>query len=239
MLVTLFHPYPAMLHPLLVEHLLNKYGNSRDVHVFDPFCGSGVKLTTAANSGYVSTGFDINPLALSLARVKTTYYVKEKLESEFKDFVSELNSSTSCDVPTVKNLDYWYSTDCIEQLGRIRAVLLDSNYLYQIFFTVNFAFVCRHQSLTRNGEFKRYRLPLGKVKTFECKAIANYSSRTMRFVDLFAQIRQPKAKSYQYLANSEQSINSDIKYDLFITSPPYGDSRTTVAYGQYSSFGLE
>ncbi len=26
---------------------------------------------------------------------------------------------------------------------------------------------------------------------------------------------------------------------MVITSPPYGDSRTTVAYGEYSSFGLE
>jgi site-specific DNA-methyltransferase (cytosine-N4-specific) len=32
------HPYPAMLHPLLVDFLLEKYANKGDV-VFDPFCG--------------------------------------------------------------------------------------------------------------------------------------------------------------------------------------------------------
>ena len=31
----------------------------------------------------------------------------------------------------------------------------------------------------------------------------------------------------------------NLKYDLVVTSPPYGDSGTTVAYGQYTSFGSE
>ena len=29
------------------------------------------------------------------------------------------------------------------------------------------------------------------------------------------------------------------KYDLIVTSPPYGDSRTTVAYGEYSRLSLQ
>lgn len=29
------------------------------------------------------------------------------------------------------------------------------------------------------------------------------------------------------------------KFDIVLTSPPYGDSGTTVAYGQYSSLALE
>ena len=40
------------------------------------------------------------------------------------------------------------------------------------------------------------------------------------------------------LSNSENKF-PEIKYDLVITSPPYGDSRTTVAYGEYSSFGSD
>jgi len=36
-----------------------------------------------------------------------------------------------------------------------------------------------------------------------------------------------------------KSILPDESVDIVITSPPYGDSRTTVAYGQYSRFSLE
>ena len=33
------HPYPAMLHPLLVNYLIDGYAKKGDV-IFDPFCGS-------------------------------------------------------------------------------------------------------------------------------------------------------------------------------------------------------
>ncbi len=233
------HPYPAMLHPLLVEHLLKKFGMS-GMHVLDPFCGSGVTLLTSAYLGYSSTGFDINPLALSLARVKTTQYEKEILKLEFKDLVNELDSSTALDIPYIKNLEYWYTPECIEQLGRIRAVLLNANYLYRDFFAVNFAFICRNQSLTRNGEFKRYRLPIAKIDSFKCEAIAKFLSRTRQFIELFTHpSSQPKLESFQYLVNTEEVDCSNSNFDLVLTSPPYGDSGTTVAYGQYSSFALE
>ena len=64
------HPYPAMLHPLLVDYLLEKYAKNNDL-VLDPFCGSGVTLLQSSFKGYESIGFDINPLALQIARTKT------------------------------------------------------------------------------------------------------------------------------------------------------------------------
>ena len=60
------HPYPAMLHPLLVNFLLKKYAKKNDV-IFDPFCGSGVTLLQSSINNHKSIGFDINPLALLIA----------------------------------------------------------------------------------------------------------------------------------------------------------------------------
>lgn len=130
------HPYLGMLHPLLVEHLLKKYGMP-GMHVLDPFCGSGVTLLTSAYLDYLSTGFNINPLALSLAQVKTARYEKEILKAEFKDFMKKLDCSVALDVPAKNYLEYLFTPDCIEQLGRIRAVLMNATYLYRDFFTVN------------------------------------------------------------------------------------------------------
>src|SRR5216684_3915572 len=67
------HPYPAMLHPLLVNSLIKDYAKEGDI-IYDPFCGSGVVLLQSSINGFGSIGFDINPLALLIAKVKTQKY---------------------------------------------------------------------------------------------------------------------------------------------------------------------
>jgi site-specific DNA-methyltransferase (cytosine-N4-specific) len=232
------HPYPAMLHPLLVDYLIKKYARNDDT-IFDPFCGSGVTLLQASASGYKSVGFDINPLALLIAKVKTGKYDIKKLKTEFLDFKKSVLSAKKADIPEIKNIDYWYSKDVIQDLGRVRTVLKNKKYKYKDFFVINFAYICRKQSLTRNGEFKRYRVKADKIDGFENKVFEKLFEHIEAMIDVISKSDIPKKESYPKLANSEVSIPPDIKYDLVITSPPYGDSRTTVAYGEFSSFGSE
>lgn len=58
-------------------------------------------------------------------------------------------------------------------------------------------------------------------------------------IDLISSSEKPQKDGRPILANSENKIPVKLNYNLVITSPPYGDSRTTVAYGEYSSFGNE
>ena len=215
--------------------------------VFDPFCGSGVTLLQSGTNGYESIGFDINPLALLIARAKTQTYREEKLLREFESLKKTVyqnasplfNDDDKIDVPKIKNRDYWYSKSVIDDLGRIRFVLKNNSYKYKDFFMANFAFICRDQSLTRKGEFKRYRLNKEKIAKAKNEVLTRFFSHTQKMTEVFLNTDIPKKKSRPILANSENKIPEKIKYDLVITSPPYGDSRTTVAYGQYSSFGSE
>jgi DNA modification methylase len=232
------HPYPAMLHPLLVDYLIKKYAEEDDV-IFDPFCGSGVTLLQSSINGYESIGFDINPLALLIAKVKTNKYDINELKKECEEFKKSVLSNKKFDIPTIHNINYWYAKDVIEDLGRIRAVLKNKKYKYQDFFIVNFAYICRKQSLTRNGEFKRYRVKEDKVKKFENKVFEKMFDHIDAMIDVFSKLDIPRKEARSILANSEKKISPKIKYDLVITSPPYGDSRTTVAYGQYTSFGSD
>ena len=232
------HPYPAMLHPLLVDYLIQRYAKKDDV-IFDPFCGSGVTLLQSAVNGYSSIGFDINPLALLIAKTKTAKYDHKKLKEEFDDFKKSVLKSKKPNIPDIKNIEYWYAKDVINDLGKIRAVLISKKYKYQDFFVTCFAFVCRKQSLTRNGEFKRYRVKEDKVKTFENKVFEKLFEHIETMIEIVSKSDIPKRDSRPTLANSEIKIAPQLKYDLVITSPPYGDSRTTVAYGEYSSFGSE
>lgn len=232
------HPYPAMLHPLLVDFLIKEYAKKGDV-ILDPFCGSGVTLLQSSINGHKSIGFDINPLALLIAKVKTQKYNIGTLITEYGDFKNEVISSKTVDVPAIKNMDYWYSKDVINDLGRVRAVLKRKKYKYNEFFIIAFAFICRNQSLTRNGEFKRYRVKEEKIKTIENKVLEKLFEHIEMMINVVANARKPEEVSYPILANSENPIPSKYSYNIVITSPPYGDSRTTVAYGEYSSFGNE
>ena len=232
------HPYPAMLHPLLVNWLLEKFAAKDDV-IFDPFCGSGVTLLESAVRGHDSIGFDINPLALLIAKTKTRVYRKSRLLSEFNDLKDAVLNSVETDIPEVKNAQYWYSTSVIRDLGRIRHVLNTKPFKYRDFFTTGFAYVCRNQSYTRNGEFKRYRINPEKLASAKNEVFEKFFQHVSEMIEVYLQSQPPTGRCKPMLANSETKIPSKISYDLVITSPPYGDSGTTVAYGQYTSFGSE
>jgi DNA modification methylase len=209
-----------MLHPLLVDFLIKKYANKNDV-IFDPFCGSGVTLLQSCINGYKSIGFDINPLALLIAKVKTQRYDKDKLLKDFEDFKADLITSNDFDVPEIKNINYWYSDSVINDLAKIRAVLKKAKYEYKDFFIVCYAYICRDQSFTRNGEFKRYRMKEEKVSNAENKVFDKLFKHIENMIDIFSISETLIEESRPILANSENSESPDIKYNLVITSPPY------------------
>lgn len=236
------HSYPAMLHPLLVDYLIDRYTKENDA-IFDPFCGSGVTLLQAALKGRHSIGFDINPLALTIARAKTKRYDKERLWFEYRDIKAKISTNADCEheieVPAIRNIGYWYRDDVIRDLGRIRYILKSGSYQYSDFFLVLFAFVCRDQSLTRKGEFKRYRVKQADMDKRQNRVFVTFLSHARTMIEVFTNEAAPIADSHPIYANSEDTFPAQLEYDVVISSPPYGDSRTTVAYGQFSSFGLD
>ncbi len=236
------HSYPAMLHPLLVDCLIDRYTKENDV-IFDPFCGSGVTLLQAALKGRHSIGFDINPLALTIARAKTKCYDKELLWLEYKDIKAKILTNADdehkMEIPAIRNIDYWYKDEVMRDLGRVRYILKHGNYQYIDFFLALFAFICRDQSLTRKGEFKRYRVKQADVDKTQNKVFSTFRSHARAMINVFTNETGPRASSQPIYTNSEDTFPEHLEYDIVISSPPYGDSRTTVAYGQFSSFGLD
>jgi DNA modification methylase len=66
-----FHTYPARMHPATAARLVRSFSDSGDT-VLDPFCGSGTVLVEAVIAARRAIGVDINPLAVRVARLKTT-----------------------------------------------------------------------------------------------------------------------------------------------------------------------
>lgn len=240
------YKYPAMMVAPIVKRLMDEYAIPGESIILDPFCGSGSVLVESVLHDCESYGIDINPLALLLAKVKTTPIDSDLLIEEYKNFIEFRNTNIHrVDVPDFYNIDFWFKPDIIKKLSIVKKWIgRIENEDIKDFFKIVFAETVRRTSNTRNDEFKLYRLPEKQLAahnpnvnlTFE--QVFNHNVLKM---EKFLRACPADTKKPHILyadSRTETSIPSDI-IDLIITSPPYGDSKTTVAYGQYSRLSLQ
>ena len=230
------HKFPAMLHFKLVEALIKEFSTEGDL-VYDPFCGSGVTLNVAIREGRPSIGTDINPLALLIAKVRS--YVDIKPE-KYLPLLEKEWSSLESDIPKVRNVDYWFKDYVVRDLGKLRKFLsrLPTGKEKE-FFLVVFSQTVRNVSLTRKGEFKRYRMRLEDVYKFNPDVLSEFLLLARDYISRLKGSNKPKNYLQVFLHDVRKPLPFQNKVDLVVTSPPYGDSKTTVAYGEFSSFSLE
>lgn len=244
-----FHTYPAMMIPQIAKKLISDFGKNATT-LFDPYCGTGTSLVEANMAGINSIGFDLNPLARLIAKVKTTPIELQTLRLHIQDFDNflfkfrygfELKESIIC--PSFSNIDFWFSKDVKQKLAVI------NNYIESIenidisnFFKVAFSQTIRETSWTRNNEFKLYKMSPEQIKSFKpdpFNKIAEVLGKNYKGLEDFVLNKNNQSNSTLYDINSINSISKriipDSSIDIVVTSPPYGDSSTTVAYGQFSA----
>ncbi len=151
------------------------------------------------------------------------------------------------DIPDFKNIGYWFKPRVILLLSIIKSEIMkikDKN--IRDFLFVAFSETIRFVSNRRNGEFKMFRMPIPKVEKFEPDVINEFTTILNRnigkmnsFVEACKEINNnTKVSIFNSNATTLENV-PDNSVDLVITSPPYGDSRTTVAYGEYSRLSLQ
>jgi hypothetical protein len=241
-----YHNYPAMIIPQIAERLLVTYGKNAKL-LFDPYCGTGTSLVEANLKGINAIGTDLNPLARLIARTKTAIIDVQILDlylKEFNDLAFSLNfgiEKPSIVLPKFKNIDFWFSKSVQENLAIIKQ-FIDKITIKKIqdFFNVAFSETVRESSYTRNSEFKLYRMTEKQRMNFNPNVFAmmiNKLSRNKKGLIEYLNLLQDKTVSSQIKDfNTVEAIRNieDKSIDLIVTSPPYGDSKTTVAYGQFS-----
>ena len=242
-----FHPYPAMMIPQVAGRILDEFGENAKL-LFDPYCGTGTSLVEANLRGINAIGTDINPLARLIAKVKTTIIPLKLLDSYLKDFNDFIFSirlggkKIKPIIPNFKNIDYWFKKETQYWLAVIKEYIenIDDKDV-QDFFKVAFSETVREVSLTRNSEFKLYRMTRTQIEKFNPDVLSIMSGKLIRNrngMSEYILLKKNKAVSQIYDFNTVYQIPEDIlppsSVDIIVTSPPYGDSRTTVAYGQFS-----
>lgn len=245
-----YHVYPAMMIPQIARSLIEEYAPKGGIKtILDPYMGSGTTLVEAAVKGINSIGTDLNPLARMMSKVKTTHYDEEIIKTQFVEISFHLSFYDAGKVRNrnferVSNYTYWYSEE----------VLLKLSYLHQLieeyasnsdFFRLILAEIVREVSFTRNGEFKRFRMSEDRIATYNPNPFELFEKKTKRnMAGLHAYneiTHRPNISICKF--NSTYGIPQDIveteSIDMVVTSPPYGDSKTTVAYGQFSRWANE
>ena len=238
------HPYPAMMIPQVAGRLIDMYAKPKAV-VLDPFCGSGSALLEAFIKGYDSYGIDINPLSLLISKVKTTPISYKQLQNRLEDILETASTAKKVNHPDFFNIDFWFKPRVASKLASLRAAIdLIRDKLIKDFFKVAFSFTVRASSNTRNGEFKLYRIDDEKLLNFNPDVIGLFKERFQQNIDAMTELwKQFKENETQVnILNEDARYRTSIKdglVDIVVTSPPYGDSKTTVAYGQFSRLSLQ
>lgn len=151
------------------------------------------------------------------------------------------------DIPNFKNIGYWFKPRVILLMALIKSEINKiENKDIRNFVFVAFSETIRFVSNRRNGEFKMFRMPAKKVETFEPDVISEFSTILNRNVvkmnDFVETCFERDCKSEVLIHKNNATSLEDVpdnSIDLVVTSPPYGDSRTTVAYGEYSRLSLQ
>ena len=236
------HKYPATMLPQIGIELFKELKIEKK-KLLDPYCGTGSSALAGAVSGFSEFyGFDINPLAVLIAKARYTKLNIKKLLNYRKTLECAVyHEEENILPPPITNIDFWFSKRAIKDLSIIRNSILEEvdNQKYQFLFWLAFSETVRFVSYTRNGEFKLYRMSEEKRRLFRPDVFELYFKNLDKVLNTYIEIYLPLLKKQKFHFYSKKFMYEKNKYDAVLTSPPYGDSRTTVAYGQFSTLSNE
>lgn len=246
-----FHTYPAMMIPQIARKLIEEYSTEETEILFDPYMGSGTSLVEASLKGIRAIGTDLNPLARLIGKAKTTKYNINKLKENILKFKNEFiytekYKSYTLDISDFNIIDSWFKEKNKIELGYIKGFINEiEDEKVKIFFLVSFTEIVRKVSLTRNNEFKLYKIAEEKREEFNpetFKLMLEKLEENLKGAEEYVRdLGEEEIEIYDF--NTSISIPENIleerSVDIVVTSPPYGDSKTTVAYGQFSRLANE
>jgi len=240
------HKYPATMLPQIGIKLFKDF-DIKAKSLLDPYCGSGSSFIVGSDVGIkVMSGFDLNPLAVLISKVKFTQLdidrltsIQISLRNDIYDFIKDERNISQIQVPTFNNIDFWFSKHAIISLSVIKTFIEKIEDIdYRRFFLLPFSETARECSYTRNNEFKLYRMKEQDTLLFNPDIYGLYFYKLQSTLHIYTHYYLPKLKYIEAIEIENTAFyEKDKKWDVVLTSPPYGDSRTTVAYGQFSFFG--
>ena len=199
-------------------------------------------------------------MAILICQARLTYLDIEKLEplvQRLERRIARLRASSDvlCDilgdikVEKFNNFDYWFSPRAGQELQWLKNTIanmtrasknLQESQALRRFLFLPLSIAMRQCSYTRDKEFKLYRMAEDKLENFSPPVFSLFTRALRACFLTYKSCYARKLKGIRLVTNLGSYHNSchqeSDSYDVILTSPPYGDSRTTVAYGQFSLF---
>lgn len=208
---------------LFIENSLLQ--NTR-LNILDPFCGTATTGIVASEFGFNTMLFEINPFLVWFGNAKASNYSQAEIQQAYEIVTNKLTAIEISDsnwIPPMKNIHRWWSEATLLVLAAIRKIITDNfgepsnNRSVNNLIWIAFARLCIECSAADFGHvsvsFK------DEAHTFAPEQV------TSLFVDILNRILNSAAhplKGRVTILNSDsRNINSQEKFDMVITSPPY------------------
>lgn len=248
--------YPAMMVPDLQRTILASICESapHTQTVLDPFVGSGTVLVEAMHMGLDFCGVDINPLAGLACLAKAGPYFVKAFDEKQTQLISNIRADSHTYIPRdFKGREKWFSNEISESLEKISRHIRGEPSLWarRLFWLA----LCRVVRISSNSRMSTYKLhkkaelnhavDVDPVASFE-KALSLFSTnleyQRMQLHDA-GLLYRGRYQGELEIQISDNSILTEPQFqnrqfDVVMTSPPYGDNRTTIPYGQFAYLPL-
>jgi tRNA G10 N-methylase Trm11 len=241
------HKYPATMLPQIGIELFKELNITKG-KLLDPYCGSGSSFIVGLDRGLNEMyGFDINPLAVLISRTKfckidieRVKLLRQRLRNKLYEFVKIEENLRALEIPKFYNITFWFSKQVLQNLTVIKYFInkIKEKDIKRMFL-VPFSETVRECSYTRNSEFKLYRMKPEDILRFNPDVFGIYFDKLNNTIEIYERYYLPKLTNAKININYSKLPQRENYFDVVLTSPPYGDSRTTVAYGQFSMFSNE
>ena len=241
--------YPAMMVPELQGALLDDVQavDENICLVYDPFSGSGTVLLESLYRGLDFHGSDINPLAILLCEVKARPpQVKDALAAIEEISTRALKIKT--EIVSFKFIDKWFKAEIKDGLTKLRAAIIEhKDQPTRKFLWICLAETIRLTSNSRISTFKLHTYTKTDIVRRENDAIKVFRSVARQNAEHLKKHWQRMPENVGGKPNPRATLspgsvvhlppNAKLA-DVLMTSPPYGDNKTTVPYGQHSYLAL-
>ncbi len=237
------HKYPATMIPQIGIELFKEL-NINKGKLLDPYCGSGSSFAIGLDRGLNEMyGFDINPLAVLISRtkfikldIKKVKLIRQRLRNKVYEFVKNEENLKKIEIPQHYNIDFWFSKPVLQNLSVLKHFVDKIKTDIRRIFLVPLSESIRECSYTRNHEFKLYRIKPEEMLQFNPDVFGVYFTKLNKVIDVYEKYYFSKINGAKIDISYSKFSKKENEFDVVLTSPPYGDSFTTVAYGQFSMF---
>lgn len=241
------HAFAAKFPPQLPRVFIESLTAPGDV-VLDPMMGSGTTVVEAFLRGRRAVGFDIDPLAVRICRVKTTPLDVEKLSILGAELLAQAHQlladpqtitqalANRFDVKTRDFVNYWFlPTTQQELMALILAIGAMPNGSRRDFFELAFSsiIVTKSGGVSMARDLAHSRPHLDKTKVPR-NALEQFEQRLSKNLSSIAQLQGGKGTAHVHRGDARSLPLADQSVDLIVTSPPYANAIDYVRAHKFS-----